>query len=223
VSVEIGILRLAYQLKDESGGTCTAFYMPWKGKTFLVTAKHFTSKASGKLQLRMDEQWLDLPDSVKSCSQPNVDIAAIDITGKKDFVFKDIVVPAYSTAEIAIGDERYFLGFPYEMKWTVSFLETPNEKLTFPLLKKAVISGALLENERKGIGFYLDGHNNPGFSGGPCLKRLIDGTWKLFAVVSSYVPQQNMLYDKDGNAKMIISENSGIFVAHSIVHMTNEL
>lgn len=223
MAVEMGILRLAYQLKDERGGTCTSFYMPWKGKAYLVTAKHFTAKVTGKLQVRIDEQWFDLPKTIIGCTQSKVDIAAIDISGQQDLAFKDVIVPAYSTAEIAIGDDCYFLGFPYEMNYIVSFLESPGEKLTFPLLKKAVVSGALLENERKGIGFYLDGHNNPGFSGGPCLKQTIDGKWKLFAVVSSYVPQQNMLYDKDGNAKMIISENSGIFVAHSIVHMTNEL
>ena len=59
------------------------------------------------------------------------------------------------------GQDVYFLGFPYGLHGDMSAL---SNDLPFPFVKKGIIS--LFHND--GVNrIYLDGHNNPGFSGGP--------------------------------------------------------
>ena len=61
---------------------------------------------------------------------------------------------------IILGQDVYFLGFPYSLKSDVGSI---NRNFPLPLVKKAIVS---LVAER-GHYILLDGHNNPGFSGGP--------------------------------------------------------
>ena len=204
MSVEIGISRLVFQLSDEREQKCTSFYMPFEEKEYLITAKHFLKKSVGKIRLSVDEVWKELPERIILCSKEKVDIAAIEITGTKLFSKRNLLIPKYTCEDVTIGDDSFFIGFPYGIKSILGFKDRPMLKFTFPIVKRATVSGAIIDNN-KNIGFYMDGHNNPGYSGAPCLKKIPGGQWILFGVVSSYIMQENILYDENGEAKMIIT------------------
>ena len=87
---------------------------------------------------------------------------------------------------------------------------------TVPLVKKASVSGFYQNDEGENVGFYLDGHCNPGFSGGPCLSPRSDKRWNIFGIASFYIPQEEVLYDEDQRSRMVLFENSGIFICYNI-------
>ena len=105
----------------------------------------------------------------------------------------DYVESAISLKDITalLGDEGFFMGFPYGL--STSDRGNTNAGFPLPLLKKAVFSGNSLMNDIYVL--LLDGHNNPGFSGGPVLfkDRLKSGDNKyhLIGVISAYVNQKN--------------------------------
>ncbi len=221
--VEIGIERLVFQLRDEKGLMCTGFYLPWGSQKYIVTAKHFLQKPKVQVTICIDEKWLELPSKVIHCSRDDIDISAIDISESRPFNVNDILLPEYTCENVFIGDDCFFLGFPYGIKSVFGFKDAPFAKLTFPLVKRATVSAGIMDSQNTNIGFYMDGHNNPGFSGGPCLKRAGQGKWTLFGVVSSYIPQENILYDEENRVRMILNENSGIFICGNIIHFLIEL
>ena len=91
-----------------------------------------------------------------------------------------------------------------------------------PLVKKSIVSG-MMENDGVTYGFYLDGHNNPGFSGGPCIAKRSEMEYNVFGVVSGYVTEyrqvRGVVTDNEGksmNVDVEVPENSGIIVGYNI-------
>lgn len=104
---------------------------------------------------------------------------------------------------VIFGEDLYFLGFPYGlgMEGETNF----NANFPVPLLKKAVVSGS-----KEDGAIFLDGHNSPGFSGGPVARR---GT----KVVSGYRYDTHHVLDERGNqTPYTYSTNTGIVIAHNI-------
>ena len=65
---------------------------------------------------------------------------------------------------------------------------------------------------------FLDGHNNPGFSGGPvCFKKAGDKLFTIAGVISGYRYSQMPVLDKDNKkTEYYIKENTGIINAADI-------
>jgi hypothetical protein len=94
-----------------------------------------------------------------------------------------------------------------------------NKGFPFPLVKKCVFSGNY--NEKGVQMFFLDGNNNPGFSGGPVFfknrEKSDDKRLYLAAIVSAYVNQKNQMITPIGTFDY--TENSGIILAFSSSHI----
>src|SRR5690606_9911509 len=106
------------------------------------------------------------------------------------------------------GDNGIFLGYPYGFR--TNDKSNLNLGFPFPLIKRANFSGLTTENDV--VTLWLDGHNNPGFSGGPIFfKRRVDPTdqnWYLAGVISAYISQLNKLITPLGELQY--AENSGL-------------
>ena len=64
---------------------------------------------------------------------------------------------------------------------------------------------------------YIDGYNNPGFSGGPIVFMDInEKKLKIAAVVSGYRSQLADIYDKDKATALKAITNSGLLVGYTI-------
>jgi hypothetical protein len=211
------IFLLVYNLRVSGEAVGTGFYMPVQDKGYLVTAKHVLETAeNAKLELFVSGGWCSLDAKAIRHPDPCIDIAALDISHVGPRPAPSV---KYTCHGVALSGEAYFLGFPYGLQNPFG----PMKGNPLPLAKKAIVCGTATNEEGKPIGFYLDGHCNPGFSGGPCVIQGVDGSWRIFGVVSNYLQQEEVLCDTKGQRRMILLENSGIFVCHSIDQMMDYL
>ena len=86
------------------------------------------------------------------------------------------------------GQDAYFLGFPYGLK---SEYEDFNNNFPVPFVKKAIVSSLDTDKDCNRQIIFLDGHNNPGFSGGPVVfTELRKNVYKVVSVISGVPLQQ---------------------------------
>lgn len=95
-----------------------------------------------------------------------------------------------TTAHLMLAEDIYFLGFPFGMSFDVGDL---NAGFPMPLVKKGIVSGLHFED---GL-ILLDGHNNPGFSGGPVVRRGTSTEQTVVGLVSAYRYDRNRVLDTD--------------------------
>lgn len=104
-----------------------------------------------------------------------------------------------------------FLGFPYGL-YTLAFGRH------HPFEKHAYLS-AIDNLEQSAEIFYLDGFNNPGFSGGPVIfLNPKTSKWMILAVLSGYRPMNAQTRVGKNTVDTNILVNSGIVVSYSIQH-----
>jgi hypothetical protein len=165
--------------------TATAFTIDVDGRQYLITAKHVVAAlgADGLINIRKNDRWLPLKVKVLRCDDP-IDIAVLVPPEQLSVTWE---LPADSMGA-QFGQEVYFVGFPYDVS-SGYFTNDASANGGFPVgfIKKATLSG--LHNANNANWFYLDGHNNPGFSGSPVLFRDLDKggfAYRVLGVISNY-------------------------------------
>ena len=92
-----------------------------------------------------------------------------------------------------------------------------NRLFPLPLVKKGIVS-AIVKNENMSI-VLIDGHNNPGFSGGPVVFDVPDKGLHIAGVISSYrYDYQEVIDDEGKRTRYRAMSNTGIVLAHNIKH-----
>ena len=204
------IIYRVHHIKGQNG-TGTAFIVQRDEKQYLVTAKHiFPDLQSGDIVdfgLYYKENWISSSgERIYFHDIESVDIGVIPL---KKHIYKGVNIEI-SYNNLALGQDVYFLGYPYNLK---SKRYGSNHPFPMPLIKKGVFS-ALIKDENGAEMFYLDGHNNPGFSGGPAIfKSIHDGNEYIFGVISAYILQSGKISTPMGELEY--HENSGIVVTYS--------
>jgi hypothetical protein len=110
---------------------------------------------------------------------------------------------------VTYGQDVYFLGYPYDMKGNL-LLHYGSD---LPFVKKATIS-CLDKNI-----IYLDGHNNPGFSGGPVVFNPHNkpNEVKIAGVISGYRFNEEPIYiNQEKTPHITYKYNTGIIIAYKI-------
>ena len=143
-------------------GTGTAFTIDVDGKQYLVTAHHVIEniKDTDSISIYHEQQWKQIPTRLVGIGSPDFDIAVLALPYQ--------ISPTYpltpTTAKIFLGQDIYFLGYPYGLHIEVG--PDLNASFPLPLVKKGIVSSFIFgDNQLNHL--LLDGHNNPGFSGGP--------------------------------------------------------
>ena len=194
--------------------TGTAFVTNWNNKQYLITAKHIFFDCNSGMNVSFNifnDQNLDIQSLVFFHDNSLIDIAVIPIEKICDEVHEIKTSNAFP-----IGQECIFMGFPlYE------FLKTESDIGTFAIVKKAIVSGRIKNDENDYI-IVLDGHNNPGFSGAPIITH--NGEIKnafIIGVISGYYfqPDKNKIWIEEENNKkkeveFIVNSNSGIIISY---------
>jgi hypothetical protein len=195
-------------------GTGTCFVFDHLGKQYLVTARHVVEgiKEEDIVQISANEKWI--PIGVKLVGHSSVDVSVLAPSQK--LAHPEMRLDP-TIGNFYIGQEVFFAGFPLEMQGLRFRSPFP-----MPLLKRAVISGSAGSIEA-GDPIYLDGHNNPGFSGAPVyFKVLGEDRFKVSMVVASYTATKDPVYDgSDNPTDMTVWSNSGIMAAYSIKEAIN--
>jgi len=88
--------------------------------------------------------------------------------------------------------------------------------LPFPMVKKAIISGF---GPKDGLDyFWLDGHNNSGFSGGPIVLADSSQIPQIIGVVSGYQVAPEPILHEGQRTPYYYDYNTGIIKAFNIKH-----
>ncbi len=193
----------------------TAFLITNNSEEYLATVAHiFKSDLSTKsivnIKLLIDTTFV--PVQAKFLRHPDisVDIAVL----KLPFNLKHSET-LNEKNNIVLGQDVFFVGYPSFNN--IQFITIAKGLGAFPLIKKAILSGSIQVNN-----YYLlllDGHNNPGFSGGPVI--YYDENLKqncLLGIVSGYFNESKAIIEKKQSKESdyINLENSGIIICYPI-------
>ena len=192
-------------------GTC--FTIEISNRQYLVTANHVVKDLNGTCDVRIfhDNQWKNIQVTVVGHCSGNIDISVLTapLQVSPTFPFEA------TSAGMAYGHDVYFLGFPYGMTTEVGSL---NNDYPFPFVKKAIVSCMQLTDDGVQIN-YLDGQNNPGFSGGPVVfKKPNEIDYKVAAVISGFAGVHEPVYQGADKLPLTYKYNTGIIISYGIKH-----
>ena len=188
--------------------TGTAFTIEEGGREYLVTARHIAHSLEGKCQVEVFRGggWTPLEVTTVGHAPRDVDISVL-APAERLMPTRQLPLPA-SSEGLTYGQEAYFLGFPYGIG--DGFLKETGHPV--PFVKRLTVSTLF------GKPYLLDGHNNPGFSGGPvvfCPPARKE--FQVAAVVSGYQSARASVRDhEDKDTEFHLRENTGIVVAYDV-------
>jgi len=201
-------LRISY-----GNGVGTAFTMEVNNVQYLVTARHIFMDdypSTAQIGIYDNKRYVACKVDIRYPKNKDIDIAVMRTNPYVQ------LTPAYpvtfASTNIAIGQDAYFLGFPYD--YDRYLYNLPNSKRPMPLVKKVCVSGYI-----PSVGqLLLDGHNNPGFSGGPVCFQQADGSnYCIAGVIASYRYEPLAVCDPRGReTDMFVKANTGIVNAYDI-------
>ena len=210
--IPVNILSRTFQFSFvKNGGTC--FTIDHDNRQYIVTARHIVKAItdSAIIRIKHANKWISYPVNLVGHSEGQVDIsvlaAAVQISTEP---------PLPMTAgDITFGQDVYFLGFPYGLATEVGKL---NRNFPIPLVKKGILSAI----DRKNRLYLLDGHNNPGFSGGPVILSEAGkqaNQLSVAGVISGYQSSMEPVYLEDKPTPLQVTYNTGIILTYAIQHV----
>ena len=209
-------IQRVFQLKCDEGSTATCFAIDLNGEEYLCTARHcMQSFAGDSIEVFRDGRWEPLPVKLVGYGSHDSDVCVLAPSTR---LVENNLPPLTPAKTSTIGQEGFFFGFPFGMRMDSSEL---NRGYPFPFVKRATLSAFLDDSNQRTLA--LDGHNNPGFSGGPfVICNVSDGgerKWCVSAVVSSYRYERDHVLDvNERETEYQVKSNTGIIYACDIKH-----
>jgi len=215
------VISRVFQIRF-NGFTGTAFIVDYESKQYIVTANHMVATAGDTASVDIfgasDSAWHPFDFKILHGKTPCVDVAIL-IPSETTITTADPIPYDYN---YAMGQEAYFLGFPFGLFTTFN-----GKNVAVPLIKHGYISATVPcsaiypEGSKDNNLILLDGINNHGFSGGPVVAPdVFNGTssngirpLKLVGVISGY-KNESMPVDVNGQSAPNVSgeANSGIII-----------
>jgi len=208
--ITLNVYQRVFQIKV-SDGTATCFAIDIEDKQYLVTAKHVIEglKDGQYGEIFHESQWKSIPLTIVGKCDGEVDVAVL----ATNFQIAPAIPLEASHEGMIWGQDVFFLGFPYG--WSTD-IGSMNRNFPMPFVKKAILSSARFDKIQC---FFLDGHNNPGFSGGPVVfKELNKKDYKVAAIVSGYKYTKESIYSGEIQLPLEYKYNTGIVVSYGIQH-----
>lgn len=205
------ISRIFFIRIGDSIGTC--FTIDVDGKQYAVTARHLVSSITGTQRISMfyDNVWKSIDVKLIGHCDDKVDISVLSTNWRLSSDFA--MIPTVSG--IGYGQDVYFLGFPYGMTGGVADV---NRNFPLPFVKKAIVSCIHITPSGEQL-VLLDGHNNPGFSGGPVI--FLDHRAKIYkvaAVITGRHFEKKLIYHDDQKLPLAYEYDTGIVISYGIKH-----
>jgi S1-C subfamily serine protease len=186
--VSSNILQRTFRIRyGDNEGTC--FTIDQEGKQYIVSAAHVLQRISDTdtILVFQEKKWKELKVDVIGIASPPADIIVLAAP-----IQLSPTHPLPADASIYLSQDVYFLGFPYGLQ--VEIGPDLNRDFPLPLIKKGIVSSMEFRNGCLDC-MLLDGHNNPGFSGGPvvCI-HLGTRNLKVAGVISGYRYEWSSVY-----------------------------
>ena len=180
-------------------------------KRYLITAKHVVDgiQDDETVHISHNRDWLPVRVRLVGHGAGGIDVTVL----APQVMFGAVHGLRHTTEGLLLGEDVFFLGFPYGLGMEVK--TDLNAGFPLPLIKKAVVSALGQEDGP----ILLDGHNNVGFSGGPVASRGTKEEQTVIGVVSGYRYDRHNVLDEHGNkTSNTYDTNTGIVIAHDIRH-----
>ena len=211
-----------------AASTGSAFTIEVDGKQYLITARHLLRGfgSEGEVELWIEGRWSRFQARAIYPSRAVVDIAALDLGRPVTITFP----LGASSGGLTLGQQAYFLGYPYGLGSSVS-VPLPPGFGEIPFLKGGIVS-AVDDRDPEANVLYLDGQNNPGFSGGPIVFwHAPSGSFRVAGVVRGYrnealpVLKKKNLDNPEAQAHndLYTRANSGIVIGYDIRHIIDAI
>lgn len=206
--ITTNIIQRVFQARFPNRGDGTCFTVEVDQKQYIITAKHLARDITGEgdLCVYWKGEWHTISVKLIGHSNNNVDISVLSANIQ--------LSPTYSAVPddkgLVYGQDVYFLGFPY--LYRDSKFEEMNRGFPMPFVKKGIVS-FMSESQ-----LFLDGYNNPGFSGGPVIfKPRGKQEYQIAGVVSGYKYRNAKVEQVRGvPVSAYVRENMGIVGCGSI-------
>jgi S1-C subfamily serine protease len=222
-----GMLDRIFPIRSGSNtGTC--FVIDVDERQYLVTARHVVPgiKTGDKVEIYLHGSWVPLAIIPIFPNNEKIDAVAL----AADTIIAARLDLPVGTPGIVLGQKVFFLGFPFGLA-----SRSKNRNDFIPFIKAGILSAIDYGDNTTAL-VYIDGHNNPGFSGGPVIFANLakDHQLQIAAVISGYrnqpievidvtVPDKPTSENKDESASknnsrkiQVVLENTGIIVAHQL-------
>jgi hypothetical protein len=222
VPTEILSRTLFIQVGNERG---TALAVDYQAKIYLVTARRVAAAAAAAnavIQINKAGQWENY-QTVKTLypSSSDVDIAVFETSEKAPRPFN--ITPIGDTDGVTLGQQLWFIGYPtlripgYPLEAIASHVTIKGSGgVVLPFIKRGTMSAIDGTNPDAPV-YYIDGFNNPGFSGGPIVFwEFSTHTYKILGVVQGYRNDTAKLLVNGQQVDTNILVNSGIITAYGI-------
>ena len=186
MDVTSNVLQRTFRIR--CGTSCgTSFTVDIDGKRYLITARHIVGSMcdQGQVEIFHDRNWKPLDVNLVGHGTGDVDVSVL----APEELFGPPHQLLTTSTDMTLSEDVYFLGFPFG----IGFGANLNSGFLLPLVKKAIVSAICLE---KGL-ILLDGHNNPGFSGGPVTRSTTPD--QVIGVVSGYRYDRRSVLDMAEN------------------------
>lgn len=213
-SIPNGMLSRIFQIRSAwDAGTC--FVIDVDERQYLVTARHIVQektedrkilqeiKEGDKISIFIQGAWI--PKVVHPIFLQNKNIDAVALA------LDDVITPPIGTpvgsGGIFLGQKVFFLGFPFDLA-----SRSKDRIDNIPFVKAGILSAIDSRNNNEGTVVYIDGHNNPGFSGGPVIfPNFNEGRQlQILAVISGYKAQPLIVEEVEVAIPDSTSSNSGV-------------
>lgn len=207
------VFHRTFRIRYGNGcGTC--FTIDEDSRQYLVTARHVVAgiQQSDRVELFYQNQWHPFDSELVGEASGNIDITVLALPIQLSPTYP---MPA-TTNDMVFGQEVFFLGFPYNLFADIGAM---NRDFPLPFVKRAILSSIVHDSGEEVL--YLDGHNNPGFSGGPVVFKP-PGTQELrvAGVVSGYRYEDELIYAGNTPTQLAYRYNTGIIISYSIKYAT---
>lgn len=207
--VTANILSRVFQIRY-GGVSGSSFTVEIDRRQYLVTARHVVAGVSDgdSISLLRDGHWVPYAVRRIPVDPPEADIAVLALPSVLPQTFP---VQAASEA-FALGEELYFLGFPFG----VSFPGVPQASgFPLPFVKHAICSAF---GPVRGVDYvFLDGYDNPGFSGGPIVRANPRGI-TILGVISGFRYSDEPVLKDGKQSDLKYRANTGIVLGIGISH-----
>ena len=205
----IGLLDQVFRI-HHADNVGSGFTVEINGGKYFVTAAHVVEGLEASNILEFTHRDGDVPCRVLDIRRPVSDLDIAILRLDRDlYSWPDV---KYNAEGLYLGCECGFLGFPFGM----SADGLPDsEGWPTPFLKKGWLAGSKSVSST-GRRFFLDGHNNKGFSGGPAFfVNPNTGATHVFGVVTHY--RKELAEREDNSIIKEITVNAGIVECDSIM------
>jgi S1-C subfamily serine protease len=208
--VPSNILQRTFHIAH-NGEAGTAFTIEVADRQYIVTAAHVVKglQPNSKLSVMHGGQWLPVDIGDVWFSPTGADIALI--SPRKQLSPAHPVVVG-SASSFYLSQQIYFLGFPYGLR---ADLGTVNNDYPMPFVKTGIVSSFTSAGAGSQI-IFCDGHNNPGFSGGPIVTVGKNHQVHVIAVVSGYRYNDDPVLLNGEKTGLTYRANTGLVIGYGL-------